>query len=101
LDLSVGFGLYLVQVADSIAADASRLAIALGEETFGDLPPFTAHPIVDLWPHAFIVVDPLEPDIEELDAEHSDLAGGLGKNLLLDQVASFHDRQQRADVRCE
>src|SRR6185503_17843288 len=79
LDLPVGFRLDLVQVTHTIAADSGSFAVTFRQEAFRDLPPFADHSIVDLRPYAFIIVDPLEPDIEQLDTEHANLLGGLGK----------------------
>src|SRR5690349_21574540 len=98
LDLPVGFGLDLVHVAQTTAADSGGLAVAFRQEAFRDLPPFADHPVVDLRTHAFVVVDPLEPDIEQLDAEHANLLGRLGEDLLLDLLASLLDRHKRPHV---
>src|SRR6266545_199745 len=98
LNLTVGFRLDLVEVAYTIAANSGGLAIAFRQEPLRDLPPFTDHAIVNLRAHAFIVVDPLEPDIEQFNAKHANLFGSLGEDLLLDQLASLLDRHQRPDV---
>jgi hypothetical protein len=74
---------------DSDAAPLGGLAVTFRQEAFRDLPPLADHSIVDLRAHAFIVVDPLEPDIEQFHAKHSNLLGSLGKDLLLDQLASL------------
>ena len=98
LDLPVGFRLDLIQVTHTIAADSGGLAVTFRQEAFRDLPPFADHSIVDLRAHAFIVVDPLEPDIEQFDTKHSNLLGSLGKDLLLDQFASLLDRHQSPHI---
>ena len=94
----VGFRLDLVQVAHTIAANSGGLAVTFRQEAFRDLPAFADHSIINLGPDAFIVVDPLEPDIEQFDTEHADLLGGRRKYLLLDQLAPFLDRHQRPDI---
>src|ERR1700736_1763858 len=45
LDLPVGFRLNLVQFTHTIAADSGGLAVALGQESFGDLPSLADHAI--------------------------------------------------------
>ena len=70
LNLPIGLRLDLVQIANAIAADSGGLAITFRQKPFGDLPPLADHSIIDLGAHALIVVDPLEPDIEQFDAKH-------------------------------
>src|ERR1700730_1862255 len=94
LDLPIGFRLDLVQVAHTIAADSGGLAVTFRQEAFRDLPPLADHSIVDLWAHAFIVVDPLKSDIQQFDTKHSNLLGSLDEDLLLDLFASLLDRYQ-------
>src|SRR4029453_2321002 len=53
---------------------------------------------VDLRAHTFIVIDPLEPNIEQFDTKHSNLLGSLGEDLLLDQFASLLGRHQRPHI---
>jgi hypothetical protein len=98
LDRAIGFGLDLVQIPHPVAANTCRLAVAFGKEALGDLPPFRDHAVVDLRPHAFIVVYPLEADVEQLDPEDAHLFRGRLENLLLDKRAPLLDGNQRADV---
>src|SRR4029077_13639823 len=94
LDLPIGFRLDLVQVAYTIAADPGGLAVTFRQEAFRDLPTFADHSIVNLRTHALVVVDPLEPDIEQFDTKHANFLSSLGKDLLPDQFASLLDRHQ-------
>src|SRR5262249_4816494 len=65
------------------------------QEAFRDLPPFADHSVVDLRAHAFIVVDPLKPNIEQFDTKHSNFLRSLGKDFLLHQFASLLYWHQR------
>src|SRR4029077_3437091 len=89
----------LVQVTHAIAADSGGLAVPFRQEAFRNLPPLADHAIVDLRAHAFIVIDPLESNIEQFDTKYANLLGSLGKDLLLDQFASLLYRHQRPHVR--
>src|SRR6185369_8872769 len=84
LDLPVGLGLDLVQITHTITANSGGLAVTFRQVSFRDLPPLADHSVIDLRAHAYVVVDSLEPDIQQFDTKHPNLLGGRGKDLLLD-----------------
>src|SRR5215472_15168633 len=98
LDSPVSFRLDLIQVTHAITTDSGGLAVAFRQEAFRDVPPFADHSVVDLRAHAFIVVDPLKPNIEQFDTKHSNFLRSLGKDFLLHQFASLLYWYQRPHI---
>src|SRR3954447_34197 len=84
-------GLDLVQIPFPVADDAGSLTVAFRPEPLGDLPAFANHAIVDLRPHALVIVDSLEANVHELDAEHLNFLRRRGEELFLDLLAPFLD----------
>ena len=52
---------------------------------------FTDHACVDFLPYGFVVIDPFETDVQQLNAKIGQLALRLFENFLLDQGPSFGD----------
>src|SRR3954454_15800443 len=97
LDAPVRFGLDLVQIPFPVPDDAGSLTVAFRPEPLGDLPAFADHAIVDLRPHALVIVDSLEANIHEFDAEHLNFLRRRSEEFFLDLLAPFLDGHERTD----
>ena len=58
-----------VQLAFHLASDTGAFPIALGAELSRDASAFGDHPLIDSFFNLTHVIDPLDVDIDELDAE--------------------------------
>src|SRR5207248_5569772 len=97
LHLAVSRGLDLVQVAFFLPGNAGRFAFAFGSKPGRNLPAFADHSLINAIEHVRIVIDALEPDVEQVDAELGQFPGGFRVDLVFDFLSPELDGWQDAD----
>ena len=95
LGLPVRFRLDDAELPLLLAGDPRRLARPFGAVELGDPLPLGDHPGVDLLAHGLDVVDLLDPEVEDLDAEVAGAAAGVLEDLLGQLVAPVRDLLRR------
>ena len=93
--LQVGLGLDGFQFAFLLAFDFCGFTVALGAELGGNAGSLGNHALENLLPHLLGVVDPFEPEVEQLDAElRVQLALDAGDDFLCQRGAALGERFQ-------
>src|SRR5260221_5949738 len=97
LRFAVRGGLDFVQVAFLLPRDPRRFAVAFRAKELRDLLPLADHPLVNAREHFAVVIDALEPQVEQLDAKLRQLRRRGALDLRLHFLAPKLDRPQRPD----
>ena len=97
LDLPISRSLNLVQVTFFLPGNSGCFAFAFRAKSGGDLLAFANHSLVNAIEHVRIVIDALEPDIEQIDAELGQLPSRLGFDFFLDFLSTELDWRKHAD----
>ena len=71
---------------------------AFGSEGCSNRGALTDHALVDALAHGLVVVDTLEADVEQFDAELFNLAFAALQNFLLKLASAFGDGWQDSDI---
>src|SRR6202022_2436204 len=100
LDLPVGVGPDLIQIAFPLTGNTGGFTFPFGTEPLRDLKAFADHALVNAIENIGVVVDTLDPKIEHGDAEPRQFFGGRLLDIVFYFLPAQLDRWQNADRAC-